>query len=148
MCLVKRVQEVRCCCDIWHDSKCIINVPSIEGREFTLSLERDTLNKAHSSVKFTMETECNGMLPFLGIQLLNRSPQIETKVYVKPTNSSLLLHYQSHVDNRYKQGLLRTMLGRAHRLSSSWSHFSDECDRLKTVFSRLKYPKHLIDNNG
>lgn len=44
----------------------------------------DTFNKAHSSVKFTMETECNGMLPFLGIQLLNRSPQIETKVYVNP----------------------------------------------------------------
>ena len=69
---------------------------------------------AHSSVKFTMETECNGMLPFLGIQLLNRSPQIETKVYVKPTNSGLLLHYQSHVDNRYKKGLLRTMLHRGH----------------------------------
>ena len=93
-----------------------------------------------------METECNGMLPFLGIQLLNRSPQIETKVYVKPTNSCLLLHYQSHVDNRYKNGLLRTMLERAHRLSSSWSHFSDECDRLKTVFSRLKYPKHLVNS--
>ena len=45
---------------------------------------------------------------------------------------------QSHVDNRYKKGLLRTMLDRAHRLSSSYSHFSDECDRLKTVFSRLK----------
>ena len=93
-----------------------------------------------------METECNGMLPFLGIQLLNRSPQIETKVYVKPTNSGLLLHYQSHVDNRYKKGLLRTMLDRAHRLSSSWTHFSDECDRLKTVFSRLKYPKHLVNS--
>ena len=37
------------------------------------------------------------------------------------------------------------MLHRAHRLSSSWSHFSDECDRLKTVFSRLKYPKHLVN---
>ena len=49
----------------------------------------DTLKKAHSSVKFTMETERNGMLPFLGIQLLNRSPQIETKVYVKPTCSIL-----------------------------------------------------------
>ena len=83
---------------------------------------------------------------FLGIQLLNRSPQIETKVYVKPTNSGLLLHYQSHVDNRYKKGLLRTMLDRAHRLSSSWTHFSDECDRLKTVFSRLKYPKHLVNS--
>ena len=28
----------------------------------------DTLNRAHPSVKFTMETECNGMLLFLGIQ--------------------------------------------------------------------------------
>ena len=43
-------------------------------------------------------------------------------------------------------GLLRTMLDRAHRLSSSWSYFSDECDRLKTVFSRLKYPKHLVNS--
>ena len=95
----------------------------------------DTLNKAHFSVNFTMETECNGMLPFLGIHLLNRSPQIETKVYLKPTNLSLLLHYQSHVNNRYKQGLLRTMLDRAYRLSSCWSHFSDECNRLTTAFS-------------
>ena len=62
------------------------------------------------------------------------------------TNSGLLLHYQSHVDNRYKKGLLRTMLDRARRLSSSWSHFSDACDRLKTVFSRLKYPKHLVNS--
>ena len=86
---------------------------------------KHTLNLAHSSVKLTMETESNGMLPFLGTQLLNPSPRIETKVYVKPTNSGLLLHFQSNVDNRYKNGLLRTMLDRAHRLSSSWSHFSD-----------------------
>ena len=90
-------------------------MPNIE----TASNFLDTLNKAHSSVKFTMETECNEMLAFLDSQLLNRSPQIETKVYVKPTNSGLLLHFQSHVDNRYKKGLLRTMLDWAHHLSSS-----------------------------
>ena len=38
------------------------------------------------------------------------------------------------------------MLDRTHRLSSSWAQFSDECDRLKTVFSRLKYPKHLVNS--
>ena len=38
------------------------------------------------------------------------------------------------------------MLDRAHCLSSSWTHFSDESDRLKTVFSRLKYPKHLVNS--
>jgi hypothetical protein len=38
------------------------------------------------------------------------------------------------------------MLDRAHRLSSSWSHFSDESDRLKTEFSLLKYLKHLVNS--
>ena len=39
------------------------------------------------SVKLiTMVTESNGMLPFLCIQLLNRAPQIKTKVYIKPKN--------------------------------------------------------------
>ena len=55
-----------------------------------------TLNSAHTSVKFTMEVEKNGKLSFLGTELLNRAPRIETKVYVKPTNTGLLLHYQSH----------------------------------------------------
>jgi len=45
----------------------------------------DTLNHAHSAVSFTMEVEENGMLPFPGVQLLNRAPCVETKVYVKPT---------------------------------------------------------------
>ena len=79
----------------------------------------DTLNHAHSAVSFTMEVEKNGMLPFLGVQLLNRAPCVETKVYFKSTNTGLLLHYHSHVDSRYKHGLLVTMLDRAHRLSSS-----------------------------
>ena len=114
-----------------------------------LSTARDflnTLNHAHSAIEFTMEVENDGMLPFFGIQLLNRAPRIETKVFVKPTNSSLLLHYHSHVDNRYKRGLLTTTLDRAYRLSSSWSYFTEECERLKSVFSKLKYPKHLVDS--
>jgi hypothetical protein len=106
----------------------------------------NTLNHAHPSVSFTMEIEKDGMLPFLGTLLLNRAPQIETKVYVKPTNTGLLVHYQSHVDNRYKRSLLTTMLDRAYRLSSSWPYFSEECERLKSLFSRLDYPHHLINS--
>ena len=71
-----------------------------------------TLNSAHTSVKFTMEVEKNGKLPFLGTELLNHAPWIETKVYVKPTNTGLLLYYHSHVDNRYKRSLLTTMLAK------------------------------------
>ena len=77
----------------------------------------DTLNHAYSAVSFTMEVEENGMLPSLGVQLLNRAPCVEIKVYVKPTNTGLLLHDHSHVDSHYKQDLLVTMLDHAHQLS-------------------------------
>ena len=39
------------------------------------------------------------------------------------------------------------MLVRAYRLSSSWSYFTEECERLKSAFSKLKYPKHLVDSS-
>jgi len=42
----------------------------------------NTLNHAHPYVSFTMKSEEDGMLAFLGTQLLNRAPQIETKVYI------------------------------------------------------------------
>ena len=43
-----------------------------------LSTARDflnTLNHAYPAIKFTMEVENDGMLPSLGIQLLNRAPR-------------------------------------------------------------------------
>ena len=99
----------------------------------------ETLNHCHPSVKFSMEC-----FRFLAQSSLTNLQQIQTKVYVKPTNTGLLLHYKNHVDDCYKRGLLKTMLDRAFRLSSNWSYFSDECDRLKMVFSRLSYSDRLI----
>ena len=116
-------------------------MPDIASAGFFLH----TLNHRHPSVKFTMEVERNASLPFIGVELLNVESRIETKVYVKPTNTGLLLHYQSRVDNRYKRGLITTMLDRAYRISSDWSYFSQECDRLETVFLKLKYPRHLLN---
>ena len=72
-----------------------------EARQFL-----QDLNQIHPSLKFTMELENNGVLPFLGIQLINKSPNIKTKVYVKHTSTGLLLHYKSHVDARYKSSLI------------------------------------------
>ena len=101
-----------------------------EARQFL-----QDLNQIRPSSKFAMELENNGGLPFLGIQLINKSPNIKTKVYVKPTSTGLLLHYESHVDTRYKS---------AWRISSSWQHFTDECERLEIMFCKLKHPQHMV----
>ena len=70
------------------------------------------LNNAHPSLSFTMEIEVEGRLPFLGMTINREKNTIHIEVYRKPTNKGLLLHCQSHTDERL------TMLHRAHRLSS------------------------------
>jgi len=105
-----------------------------------------TLNEIRPSLSFTMELEDNGKFPFLGMVIIRNGPRLDTKVYVKPTDTGLLLHYQSHVDVRYKHSLLKTMLNRAFKLSSNWQFFHQECERLTMFFARLHYPKTLVDN--
>ena len=95
------------------------------------------LNDLFPSISFTMELPTENSLPFLGTVLRKDSQKIITSVYVKPTNTGLLLHYDSHVDNRYKKSLIITMLDRAFKLSSNWSLFHEECIRLKTLFLQL-----------
>ena len=112
---------------------------SLESAESLLSI----LNKSSliKLVSFTMEVEQEGKIPFLGMEITKKDGGLETKVYIKPTNTGLLLHYHSHVDKRYKRSPITTMLNRTYRLSSSWHHFSNEKrERLKTLFDRLNTP--------
>ena len=106
-----------------------------------------TLNKLESStVDFTMDLEENGKLPFLGMDVIRNGCRLDTTVSRKPTDIGLLLHYHSHVDARYKRSLLNTMLNRAFQLSSTWKFFHEEWERLKEIFSRLRYPNGLVQS--
>ena len=92
-----------------------------------------------------MEAATNNRLPFIGMEII-KIHRLETRVYRKKTNKGLLLHFESHVDSRYKRSLLRTMLDRAKRLLSTPEFFSQECKNLKGIFFKLKYPEKLIDS--
>ena len=52
--------------------------------------------------------------------------QVRTCVNRNTTDKGLLLHYRSHVHNRYKRSLPTTMLNRAHRFSSPSDLFAAE----------------------
>ena len=92
------------------------------------------LNDSHPSINFTVELAENGKLPLAWRQRYAK----------KPTDTGLLLHYQSHVDVRYKQSLLKKMLNCVFKLSSTWQLFHLECERLTQTFSRLQYPVSLL----
>ena len=104
-----------------------------------------TLNEYHPSIHFTMEIADSNKLPFLGMIIENKGCELVTSVNRKPPNNGLLPHFQSHVDMRYKKSLIRTMLHRAYRLSSSWELVVRERDYLKGMFFKLGYPDRLVD---
>ena len=93
-----------------------------------------------------MELEHDGSIPFLGTVLTRCGGTLTTEVYKKPTDTGLILHFQSHVDSRDKKGLVNTMVNRAYRLSSTKEGFAKECNKLRTMFSKLRYPKTLVDS--
>jgi len=68
-----------------------------------------------------------------------------TPAIQKPTDTGLLLHFDGHVDHRYKKGLVKTMINRAYNVSSTWKTFIDECESLKLTFANLRYPSKLMD---
>ena len=97
------------------------------------------LNDLHPSISFIMELPTENTFHFLGMLLRKDSQNNTTSVYVKPTNTGLLLHYDTRDDNRYKKSLIITMLARAFKLSSNWSLFHEECIRLKTLSLQLAF---------
>ena len=103
------------------------------------------LNTLHPSIRFTAELAENGILPFIGVNCHLDSSGVQTSVYHKPTDTGLLLHFHSHVDQKYKHSLLRTMIHRAYKISSSWQHLHGELSRIRATFTSLQYPRSLID---
>ena len=76
----------------------------------------DTLNGLHPSIHFTMELSNNDSIPFIGMLITKNGNKLETQVYRKPTDTGLLLHFQSHTDLSYKKCLIKTMAHRAKEL--------------------------------
>ncbi|KAL9988968.1 hypothetical protein ACROYT_G003467 [Oculina patagonica] len=126
-------------------SKCKVSLAAVKDIP-TATAFLSTLNEAHPAISFTMKVANNNKLPFIGMELIKIGKQLKTGVYRKATNKGLLLHYQSHVDARYKRSLLMTMLNRAHRLSSSPDLFAEECETLRGIFLKLKYPEKLVNS--
>ena len=80
------------------------------------------------------------------MEIIKVDHRLETRVCRKTKNKGLLLHFQSHVDSRYKRSLLTTILDRAEHLSSTLEFLTQESKNLKGVFLKLKYPEKLIDS--
>ena len=100
------------------------------------------LNK---NIKFTVEIENEGKLPFLDILIDRSDGKIVTSVYRKSTFTGVYTHFTSFLPSLYKFGLLSTLLFRYFSICSSYAQFHLEVVKFKEIFLRNGYPLGCIN---
>ena len=103
------------------------------------------LNSAHPSIKFRVEVEKDGILPFLDTLLRRkRDGTLDVAVYQKPTRTVRYLHFRSHHPPHVKRGLVRCLFDRARSVTSTQDNLQKEECHLAKVLKQNGYPGAFI----
>ncbi|XP_050505419.1 uncharacterized protein LOC126883792 [Diabrotica virgifera virgifera] len=79
----------------------------------------DYLNQKHHNIKFTVEIEVNGNLPFLGINIFRSPSGFSTSIYRKPIFTGLYINADSFIPNKHKTSLINILVHRAFTICST-----------------------------
>ena len=104
----------------------------------------DALNALSPSIKFKVEWETDGVLPFLDANVHRSADRYTFSVYRKPMHSGMYVHFFSYHPLSVKKSVVSSLFLRALRICDP-EHLDAELAHLRTSFSRLAYPKHVLD---
>ena len=102
------------------------------------------LNALHPSLKYTIEIESDGTLPFLDVLVEKSAKGFVTSVYRKPTFTGQYTRWDSFSPTRYKTGLIGILVDRAQRICSPCK-LAAEINRIKDILRENGYPDRVID---
>ena len=106
---------------------------------------REYLSSKHPNIKFSIEKEEDGCLPFLDVNIFRENDKFATNVYRKKTFSGVYTNFKSFVPETYKIGLIKSLLFRCFSLCSDFIKFHHEIDKLKSILHKNSYPRDLVD---
>ena len=119
------------------DIFCIFN----KNSKFEAFLSK--LNLLHPNLRFTHEYGGNNM-PFLDTRIELSANGPESTIYRKPTNTNVVMHYDSVAPTAWKTGLVKWFLHRADTVCSNKTALNAEIENLKNIFLQNGYPNEVI----
>ena len=108
------------------------------------------LNNCHANIKFSVEFEENGTIPFLDILIKRHSHTFSTSMYRKKTFTGLYTKWDYFTPRKYKVNLIRTLtFPRCFRICSSWSPslLRSGLNELRKLLLQNGYPAGIINYN-
>ncbi|CAF3451214.1 unnamed protein product [Rotaria sp. Silwood1] len=112
--------------------------------------DKDSKSKSEAEKKDNQKEKNEDLepqvLPFLDV-LVRRQPGagFETRVYRKPTFTSLITKWNSFVPKNYKYNALSTKVYRAIKICSSYAALHQEFEFIRSLALRNGYPNSVID---
>ena len=120
---------------------CFSIVPDLAVAQLNLSI----LNQIHPKIQFTIETETDGVLAFLDIEITNSGSGFSTTLYKKPTDTSLLLNFHSASPMSFKRSLVTGFVSRIFNLTSDYYRLHHAIGDLRSVLQKNQYPTEFFD---
>ncbi len=105
-----------------------------------------SLNNQHPRIKFTMEEEQEGCLPFMDVRFARQSDgSLIREVYQKPTHTNRYVLFTSHHPKAVKAGIVQGLAGRAIRVCSNVEERDKELQRISEAMACNGYPKRFTE---
>ena len=102
------------------------------------------INNLHPSLKFTIEREVNGSIPFLDMKIINESGRLSSTWYNKPTDTGLIMNFHALAPKRYKRSVVSGFIHRIHRAGSTWNHFNKSLQHAKLILKKNNTHLHFM----
>ena len=99
----------------------------------------------HPNLKFTLEVEAEGKLPFLDLCINHVNDKLSSIWYCKPTDTGLIMNFHALAPKRYKRSAVEGFVHRVHRACSNWENFHDGMEKVKMTLQRNQYPPNFYD---
>ncbi|BHF82949.1 hypothetical protein SprV_0802608900 [Sparganum proliferum] len=130
-----------------HYGRYVDDIFAIATTETDVAALLNAANQAHPSIKFTLEMESAGSLPFLDVLLNRRSDgSIRRSVYRKKTWSGQYTNFASFVPLQQKRNLVRCLAQRARKICSTDS-IEEELRKIQDLLRENGYPDRFIAKN-
>lgn len=104
-----------------------------------------TFNSYHNKLKFTIEKEENGFIPYLDMKIFREDNKIITDWYSKSVASGRLINYHSTHPNKQKINTATNMITKIIQLSDD-KFKNQNIQTIKDMLIKNSYPKNLINS--
>ena len=115
----------------------------VRDMDHLAALQREFIRK--SSLNFTNEVSIQNKIPFLDVLVEAADSRYNSTVFTKPTKSPDCINYKCEAPEKYKTGVIITLLERAWKICNPKTKFKDETLRIKRLLVNNDFPNRLCD---